>query len=138
MFILSQRESMGPRGGFSYFVFEQFYLKRQFSKILRLGEEFPEELSIFVKQHSDLLWLHEVYLHQYSLAAETLHELALFQDETSRLDTEEETDSDCSPLTLAERKRFLNLAKVATLAGLLRIHSFTFVHLFVFVATSFL
>ncbi|KAG6787199.1 hypothetical protein POTOM_008834 [Populus tomentosa] len=48
-------ESMGPKGGFSYFVFKQLYEKRQISKLLRLGEEFQEELSIFLKHHRNLL-----------------------------------------------------------------------------------
>lgn len=112
-----QQESAGPKGGFSYYVFEQFYARQQFSKLLRLGEEFPEELAIFLKQHHDLLWLHEVFLHQFSVASETLHELAVSQDESSALEAEEEADSDYRNLSLTDRKRFLNLAKIAALAG---------------------
>ncbi|OWM79754.1 hypothetical protein CDL15_Pgr023166 [Punica granatum] len=111
------QESMGPKGGFSYYVFEQLYARRQFSKLLRLGEEFPEEMTIFLKQHRDLLWLHEGFLHQFPLASETLHELALSQDESSGLEADEEAESGYRDLTLADRKRFLNLAKIAALAG---------------------
>lgn len=51
-------DSVGPKRGFSYFVFQQLYNNKQFSKLMRLGEEFQEELAIFLKQHQDLLWLH--------------------------------------------------------------------------------
>lgn len=112
-------ESAGPQGGFSYFVFKQLYKKWQFSKLLRLGEEFPEELSIFLKHHNNLLWLHEVFLHQFSLASDTLHELSLSQEKTSTSTDEEGTELDFgnSELTLAERRRLLNLSKIAAIAG---------------------
>lgn len=123
-----QQESAGPKGGFSYYVFEQFYARQQFSKLLRLGEEFPEELAIFLKQHRDLLWLHEVFLHQFSLASEALHELAVSQDESSALEAEEEAESDYKNISLTDRKRFLNLAKMAALAGQLNHRSPLFIY----------
>lgn len=113
------RESMGPNGGFSYFVFGELYQRRQFSKLLRLGEEFPEELSIFLRQHQELLWLHEVFLNQFSSASETLHVLALSRDESSISATGEQAVTDgikLEPL-LADRKRLLNLSKIAATAG---------------------
>ncbi|XP_034208822.1 nuclear pore complex protein NUP133 isoform X1 [Prunus dulcis] len=112
-------DSRGPNGGFSYFVFKQLYLRRQLSKLLRLGEEFPEELSIFLKYHQDLLWLHEVFLHQFSSASETLHELALSQKESSISEAEEGTGPEIQTMLpkLADRKRFLNLSKIAAIAG---------------------
>jgi nuclear pore complex protein Nup133 len=111
---------MGPKGGFSYFVFKQLYEKRQISKLLRLGEEFQEELSIFLKHHRNLLWLHELFLHQFSSASETLHVLALSQDETSISEAEETTDHVQNRFitTLADRKRLLNLSKIAIMAGM--------------------
>ncbi|KAJ7960264.1 Nuclear pore complex protein [Quillaja saponaria] len=112
-------ESMGPDGGFSHFVFKIFYEKRQFSKLLRLGEEFPEELSIFLKQHPDLLWLHELFLRQFSSASETLHALALTQDKGSITAAEGEGDHEYVnlELKLADRKRLLHLSKIAALAA---------------------
>ncbi|KAK6238678.1 hypothetical protein QUC31_004147 [Theobroma cacao] len=112
-------ESVGPRGGFSYFVFKQLYEKKQFSKLLRLGEEFQEDLSNFLNHHRDLLWLHEVFLHQFSAASETLHILALSQEEDSISTTEDETDADhANPVpTLADRRRILNLSMIAAFAG---------------------
>ncbi|KAB2075223.1 hypothetical protein ES319_A07G207300v1 [Gossypium barbadense] len=112
-------ESMGPRCGFSYFVFKQLYGKKQYSKLLRLGEEFQEELSIFLNHYQDLLWLHEVFLHRFSAASETLHVVALSQDEGSISITEEEIDSDHpNPVpTLTDRRRLLNLSKIAAFAG---------------------
>uniref|UniRef100_A0A2N9HRM5 Nucleoporin Nup133/Nup155-like N-terminal domain-containing protein n=1 Tax=Fagus sylvatica TaxID=28930 RepID=A0A2N9HRM5_FAGSY len=112
-------ESMGPNGGFSYFVFKQLYEKKQFSKLLRLGEEFPEELSIFLRQHEELLWLHEVFLNQFSSASEILHILALSHDESSISAVEEGADPDSMnlELKLADRKRLLNLSKIAARAA---------------------
>uniref|UniRef100_A0A1J3JRK3 Nuclear pore complex protein NUP133 n=1 Tax=Noccaea caerulescens TaxID=107243 RepID=A0A1J3JRK3_NOCCA len=111
-------EGVGPQGGFSYFVFQQLYDMKQFSKLLRLGEEFQDELSIFLKRHSDLLWLHQVFLHQFSSASDTLHALALAQDYESMSTIEERTVPDCEDVqpTLADRKRFLNLSKIAYMA----------------------
>ncbi|TXG55512.1 hypothetical protein EZV62_020768 [Acer yangbiense] len=110
-------ESMGPRGGFCQFVFKQLYENRQFSKLLRLGEEFPEELSIFLKYHRDLLWLHDAFLHQFTSASETLHVLALSGDDSiSAAEDGEDTHVNPEP-TLADRKRLLNLAKIAAMAG---------------------
>uniref|UniRef100_A0A5B7BVC6 Nucleoporin Nup133/Nup155-like N-terminal domain-containing protein n=1 Tax=Davidia involucrata TaxID=16924 RepID=A0A5B7BVC6_DAVIN len=113
------RDSMGPKGGFSFFVFKQLYEKKQFSKLIRLGEEFQEELATFLKQHRDLLWLHEVFLHQFSSASQTLHVLALSQDDRSTSAAEEGTESCGTVLepTLAERKRLLNLSKIAAMAA---------------------
>ncbi|XP_057528042.1 nuclear pore complex protein NUP133 isoform X1 [Amaranthus tricolor] len=110
-------ESMGLRGGFSYYVFEQLYKNEQFPKLLRLGEEFPQELMIFLKDHSNLLWLHEVFLHHYSSASKTLHALAISADE--RLFSAEETNMESrkTDLTLLERKRLLHLSKIASAAG---------------------
>lgn len=110
---------MGPNGGFSYFVFKQLYEKRQFSKLLRLGEEFPEELSIFLRQHQELLWLHEVFLNQFSSASDILHVLALSCDESAISTADEQADpgSDILEPKLADRKRLLNLSKIAAKAG---------------------
>lgn len=112
-------ESLGPRGGFSYFVFEKLYENKQFSKLLRLGEEFPQELITFLKDHQDLLWLHEIFLHQFSAASKTLHVLALSEDGRSFPATERETvqDSEKAEPTLRERKRLLHLSKIAAAAG---------------------
>ena len=116
---------MGPNGGFSYFVFKQLYISRQFSKLLRLGEEFPEELSIFLKRHQDLLWLHELFLHQFSSASETLHLLALSQHESSTPEVEEmETEYGNMVPKLQDRKRLLNLSKIAAIAGNLPLELF--------------
>lgn len=110
---------MGPRGGFSYFVFEQLNENGQFPKLLRLGEEFPQELVIFLKDHSDLMWLHEVFLHQYSGASKTLHGLALSGDEMfSAAEKETELDLRKTVYTLPQRKRLLHLSKIAAIAGL--------------------
>ncbi|KAG7578790.1 Nucleoporin Nup133/Nup155-like N-terminal [Arabidopsis thaliana x Arabidopsis arenosa] len=111
-------EGVGPQGGFSYFVFQQLYDMKQFSKLLRLGEEFQDELLIFLKRHSDLLWLHQVFLHQFSSASDTLHTLALAQDEESMTTNEERTipDPEDAQPTFADRKRFLNLSKIAYVA----------------------
>ncbi|OVA20185.1 Nucleoporin [Macleaya cordata] len=112
-------ENMGPKGGFSYFVFKQLYQNRQFGKLLRLGEEFQEELAIFLKQHKDLLWLHEMFMNQFSSASETLHALALSQDDGSAAASEEGSDVDNikSEPSLADRKRLLHLSKIAAMAG---------------------
>ncbi|KAG6662966.1 nuclear pore complex protein NUP133 isoform X1 [Carya illinoinensis] len=112
-------ESMGPNGGFSYFVFKELYEKRQVSKVLRLGEEFPEELSIFLRQHQELLWLHEVFLNQFSSASEILHVLALSCDQNSISASEEQADLDSIDFKpkLVDRKRLLNLSKIAAWAA---------------------
>lgn len=116
-----QHEGVGPQGGFSYFVFQELYDMKQFSKLLRLGEEFQDELLIFLKRHSDLLWLHQVFLHQFSSASDTLHTLALAQDEESTTTNEERTmpDPEDAQPTFADRKRFLNLSKIAYVAGII-------------------
>ncbi|XP_051140084.1 nuclear pore complex protein NUP133 isoform X2 [Andrographis paniculata] len=110
-------ESMGPKGGFSCFVFKQLYETKQFSKLMRLGEEFQDELAAFLTQHPDLLWLHEVFLHRFSTAAETLHSLSLSKDGRSISSNEIESNGSRTTLTLARRKHFLNLAKISTMAG---------------------
>lgn len=110
---------MGPTGGFSYFVFQQLYDNKQLSKLMRLGEEFQEELAIFLKQHQDLLWLHEVFLHQFSSATETLHVLALSQDDRSISDMETFSYATNKRTSLSDRKRYLNLSKIAAMAGIL-------------------
>ncbi|CAH2051524.1 unnamed protein product [Thlaspi arvense] len=111
-------EGVGPQGGFSYFVFQQFYDMKQFSKLLRLGEEFQDELLMFLSRHSDLLWLHKVFLHQFSSASDTLHALALAQGEESMTTADERTVSESEDVqpTFADRKRFLNLSKIAYVA----------------------
>ncbi|KAL8264476.1 hypothetical protein R6Q59_022606 [Mikania micrantha] len=111
-------DSMGPKGGFSNFVFKQMYNNKQLSKLLRLGEEFPEELAIFLKEHPDLLWLHEIFLHQSSSASETLHALALSDGDSSISAVVDPTSYEpkVEP-TLADRRRLLNLSKIAAVAG---------------------
>lgn len=113
-----QRESLGPDGGFSYYVFEKLHENRQFSELLKLGEEFPEELSIFLKEHPNLLWLHDLFLHQFSSASETLHALALTQNIQSTTAAEEEQAYMKSKLKLSDRKNLLYLSKIAAFAGI--------------------
>ncbi|KAI3755663.1 hypothetical protein L1987_55468 [Smallanthus sonchifolius] len=111
-------DSMGPKGGFSNFVFKQMYNNKQFSKLMRLGEEFPEELAIFLKEHPDLLWLHEISLHQSSSASETLHSLALSDGDSSISEVVDPTSYEAkTEPTLADRRRLLNLSKIAAVAG---------------------
>jgi nuclear pore complex protein Nup133 len=112
-----QHESLGPTGGFSNYVFKKLHESKQFSELLRLGEEFPEELSIFLKEHSDLLWLHDLFLHHFSSASETLHELALTQNMQSTTVTEEEEQVHMK-LKLSDRKNLLYLSKIAAFAGM--------------------
>ncbi|CAA0831101.1 Nuclear pore complex protein NUP133 [Striga hermonthica] len=113
-------ENIGPKGGFSCFVFKQLYDSRQFSKLMRPGEEFLDELATILRQHPDLLWLHELFLRQFSSASETLHalsNLSLPKDNRSVSDTDETEPSGPQPkLTLARRKHFLNLAKPSAMA----------------------
>lgn len=116
---LKQHESMGPKGGYSNFVFKQLCNIKQFSKLMRLGEEFPEELLTFLKQHRDLLWLHQVFLHQFSSASETLHLLSLSQNDSSMSASEGAESFDNSiEATLSNRKHLLHLSKIAAVAGL--------------------
>lgn len=118
---MMQHDSVGPKAGFSSFVFKQLYGKHQYAKLLRLGEDFQEELAIFLKEHKDLLWLHEIFLNHFSAASETLHALALSNDGSSDLATEGGSDSQDTKQrsSLADRRRLLNLSKIATVAGLL-------------------
>lgn len=112
-------ESLGPNGGFSYYVFKKLHESKQFSQLLRLGEEFPEELSIFLKEHPDLLWLHDLFLHQFSSASETLHALALTQNVQSTSGAEEEGEEVYMKmkLKLTDRKNLLYLSKIAAFAA---------------------
>ncbi|XP_074570671.1 nuclear pore complex protein NUP133 [Curcuma longa] len=110
-------ESVGPKGGFSYFVFKQLMTSQQFSKLLRLGEEFQDELAIFLKEHKDLLWLHEIFLNQFSAASETLHAIALSPDDSLHPTSEESPTETKRFLSLADRRRLLNLSKIAAAAG---------------------
>lgn len=114
-------ESMGPKGGFSYFVFKKLHENKQFSKLLRLGEEFHEELLIFLKEHPDLLWLHELFLHQFFSASDTLHALALSEGDgpvsPPEIGTEVKSDHCNLELRLADRKRLLYLSKIALMAA---------------------
>lgn len=113
-------ESMGLKEGrFSNFVFEQCYKKRQYAKLLRLGEEFQEELASFLQKHKDILWLHEIYLNQFTSASNTLHRLAFSQKDglTSSGEDHAEIGGHQVNLLLDERRRLLNLAKIAVLAG---------------------
>lgn len=113
-----QHDSHGPKGGFCKFVFEQLIKNHQFAKLLRLGEEFRDELANFLKGHNDLLWLHEIYLSRFSSASETLHDLALSQDESSSLIEEREFVHIKIPSSTSDRRRLLNLSKIALAAGL--------------------
>lgn len=112
-----QHESLGPTGGFSHYVFKKLHESKQFSELLRLGEEFPEELSIFLKEHPDLLWLHDLFLHHFSSASETLHTLALAQNVQSTAVTEEKEQVQLK-LKLTDRKNLLYLSKIAAFAGI--------------------
>lgn len=109
-------ESLGPTGGFSHYVFKKLHESKQFSELLRLGEEFPEELSIFLKEHPDLLWLHDLFLHHFSSASETLHTLALAQNVQSTAVTEEKEQVQLK-LKLTDRKNLLYLSKIAAFAA---------------------
>ena len=93
---------------------------KKFSQLLRLGEEFPDELSIFLREHPDLLWLHDLFLHQFSSASETLHALALLQNMQSTSVAEEEGEQEYMKmkLKLTDRKNLLFLSKVAAFAGM--------------------
>jgi len=105
-------DSVGPHGGFSFFVFKELVNRRHYSKLLRLGEEFQEELASFLKERSDLLWLHEICLNQFSSASETLHTYALHgsPDEDASVTTSRK------PLSFGERRRLLYLSKIAATA----------------------
>lgn len=116
-----QHESMGPKGGFSNFVFKKLHDSKQYSKLIRFGEDFPDELTIFLKPHKDLRWLHELFLKQFSTASETLHVLALSQENSAVANQETDLYQTDHETSLAERKRFLNLSKIAAMAGILLI-----------------
>ncbi|KAL4185392.1 hypothetical protein AMTRI_Chr10g230440 [Amborella trichopoda] len=111
-------ESMGlKQGRFSNYVFEQCYKNHHYAKLLRLGEEFQEDLSSFLLRHRDLLWLHEIFLGRFSSAAESLHSLALSQDDDSAAATEEYSDIEKRDQSLTDRRRLLDLSKIAAAAG---------------------
>ncbi|PKA57063.1 Eukaryotic translation initiation factor 3 subunit C [Apostasia shenzhenica] len=107
------RDSRGPKGGFSDFVFKQLIENRQYAKLLRLGEEFQDELANFLKDESDLLWLHEIYLSDFSSASETLHSLALSQENSSPEVYLTVSAQAKMPPSMADRKRLLNLSKIS-------------------------
>jgi nuclear pore complex protein Nup133 len=88
-------------GRFSRFVFEQCYQQGQHARLLRLGEEFGEELAVFLEEHPELLWVHQLKLHQFTAASKTLF-----------LVSQHSTNS-----TIRERRHLLQLAKLAALAG---------------------
>jgi nuclear pore complex protein Nup133 len=107
--ILLQHDSVGPHGGFSFFVFKELVNNRHYSKLLRLGEEFQEELASFLKDRSDLLWLHEICLNQFSSASKPPHTCALLEDPGPTTNRK--------PRSIAERRRLLYISKIATAAG---------------------
>ncbi|XP_066396963.1 nuclear pore complex protein NUP133-like isoform X2 [Miscanthus floridulus] len=106
-------DSVGPHGGFSFFVFKELVNRGDYSKLLRLGEEFQEELASFLKERSDLLWLHEICLNQFSTASETLHTYAL----RGSPDGDASFTTSRKPLSFVERRRLLYLSKIAATAG---------------------
>jgi len=106
-------DSVGPHGGFSFFVFKELVNRGDYSKLLRLGEEFQEELASFLKERSDLLWLHEICLNQFSSASETLHTYAL----RGSPDGDASFTTSRKPLSFVERSRLLYLSKIAATAG---------------------
>lgn len=106
-------DSVGPRGGFGFYVFEQLTNSRQYAKLLRLGEEFQEMLASFLKDRTDLLWLHEICLNQFSAASETLRTCALLSTPRENADL----TSNRKPLSFVERRRLLYLSKIAATAG---------------------
>ncbi|KAG0496190.1 hypothetical protein HPP92_000881 [Vanilla planifolia] len=110
-------DSCGPKGGFSKFVFDQLIKNHQYAKLLKLGEEFQEELASFLKDKIELRWLHEIFLSQFSSASETLHSLALYQDDSSALIDKLEFPKLQMRNSLADRRRLLNLSKIAAAAG---------------------
>lgn len=111
-------DSRGPKGGFSKFVFNQLIKKRQYANLLRLGEEFRDELASFLKDNNHLLWLHEIYLSQFSSASKTLYALALSQDDSSAcIEEEQEFEHIKMPSSISDRRRLLNLSKIAVAAG---------------------
>ncbi|CAN6290165.1 unnamed protein product [Urochloa humidicola] len=106
-------DSVGPHGGFSFFVFKELVNSKQYSKLLRLGEEFQEELASFLKDRSDLLWLHEICLNHFSSASETLYTYAL----RGSPDEDASFATSTKPLSFAERRRLLYLSKISATAG---------------------
>lgn len=133
-----QHESVGPTGGFSCFVFKQFYQQKQFSKLFRLGEEFQEELSSYLKQHKDLQWLHDVFLNKFASVSNTLHDLALLVDDVGGDNSisllEDENRVPQLPKkgkSLEERKHLLNLAKISAMAGSVKYQNYSFILSFI-------
>jgi nuclear pore complex protein Nup133 len=99
--------------GLSRFAFEQLIMMGEYGKLLRLGEEFPEDLAHFLKETGriDLSWLHHIYLKDYFSASDTLHALALSPS------TPPQPKRKNLPSSLSQRKHFLYLSKIAALAG---------------------
>ncbi|GLJ45780.1 hypothetical protein SUGI_0963470 [Cryptomeria japonica] len=113
-------ESMGLKEGrFSNYVFEQCYKNHQYAKLLRLGEEFQGELATFLQKHKNILWLHEIFQNHFTSASSTLHTFALSSEDeiTTSIDEPTEVCDKKAHLSLSERRRLLNLAKIAALAG---------------------
>lgn len=112
---------MGLREGrFSHYVFEQFYKRKQYSKLLRFGEEFEEELSSFLQEHLHLRWLHELFREKYMSASGTLQSVALLPDSPATVAGMYTNDSEDGPKhkeKLRDRRRLLFLAKLAVLSG---------------------
>ncbi|KAJ0980117.1 hypothetical protein J5N97_008372 [Dioscorea zingiberensis] len=112
-------DSIGPKGGFCNFVFKQLIQRCQYAKLLRLGEDFQEEVANFLKEHKDLLWLHEIFLNQFASASETLHVVALSPDNGCVLLNEDEPELSQSKreVSLEDRRRLLNLSIISAVAG---------------------
>ncbi|CAM6090484.1 unnamed protein product [Calypogeia fissa] len=114
-------ESMGLREGrFSHYVFEQLYKRKQYSKLLRFGEDFDEELSAFLQEHLHLRWLHELVRQQYMSACNTLHSVALLPDSpitVTGMYSKDSEDGSKGKDKLKDRRRLLYLAKLAALSG---------------------
>lgn len=99
--------------GLSRFAFEQLINRGEYGKLLRLGEEFPEDLAHFLKETEriDLSWLHHIHLKDFSSASDTLHALGLSPSAPPQ------PKRKSLPPSLSQRKRFLYLSKIAALAG---------------------
>ncbi|XP_024526327.1 nuclear pore complex protein NUP133 isoform X2 [Selaginella moellendorffii] len=109
-------ESMGLKEGrFSNYVFEQFLKKGQYSKLLRLGEEFAEDLASFLRDKKSLSWLHDFFLKRFTAASDTTHHLALSSSDLNIPIIRDEKPT--SGFTLSARRKLLYLAKLSALAG---------------------
>ncbi|EFJ27363.1 hypothetical protein SELMODRAFT_96126 [Selaginella moellendorffii] len=115
--LASQHESMGLKEGrFSNYVFEQFLKKGQYSKLLRLGEEFAEDLASFLRDKKSLSWLHDFFLKRFTAASDTIHHLALSSSDLNIPIIRDEKPT--SGFTLSARRKLLYLAKLSALAGM--------------------